>query len=990
MPKLRPWLLIVIIAVAVAMYFLIIGLRPAPEQTAPPGRPEPATLEQVESSERPVPHEPQSETSSEVEGTHAEPDIRGVIFGVVTTEHGDPVEGAWVELRGFPDQDEVWEGSEVCFYVQSNSDGAFTSPLLEAGDWYVHVIGHLRPIPFPSGRVYVEAGQRVGPVNLRVRAGDGITGRVVGPEFDPIPGAYVFSSSWFTGDIGSLSTPPDGTFVLGGLEPGRYRLRVSADGFLRHEERVDAPVSDLLVQLSRGGRIIGRVVDRETKEPVEDFSVEGAYDVRPSFRSKRWWPEEHYPGGRFEKAGLEYGTYDISVIAPGYAAETFRGICVEEDEGVEELLFELSRGATLEVTVVSAAEKQPVEGAQVFPFFVWDYFPRPSVTNAKGQCELEHLSPGWETIVIRHDEFSEKRVAMEIGEDEQRKAIEVALSKGGVPIYGRVVTGGEKPEPVAAATVQLDRWDFERGTFLCGAGDVTTDQAGEFRFGYFPPGRYELKVEHGDLAPIKLEKSFPEGWNEPLLIVMTTGGTGGRIVGKVTDSQGRPEDEAMVLSNPVGGIGDEDAFTTSDGQYVISGLPLGRHKVTLVPEGPPKAAGRAYQSKFATVRDGQDTRVDFVRGGAAVYGTVTRGGHPVGDKMFSVRPKAGFDEPKTQGIAATDGQGQYRLDGLMPGSYQIQIGVSDDGYGYHAVVREFRMGTEDQRFDIEIPLGVISGGVLNEEGEPVCGARLDLVPEKDPANRFDAIASSAAVGTGWHETSDSGSFCINGVDAGRYRLRVTAFSYGTRLLELEKQEDKDLTNLVIRLEQEAAFACRAETWDKNIPEGIVFFFSDEQGRLVQTSRVACDAEDGTYPVDGVGHERFTVTALASGYAPACCEEVPAQGEAFLLDLDFGAGHDLAVRVVDSAGVPVVGADLLLDPGTDPLLAQMLTANAMQPSEEERELKSRTEEGLTTLRHLNDGNYIVHVRCEGYEDASANVRIAGGDGNVTVRLRPRDE
>ena len=63
-------------------------------------------------------------------------------------------------------------------------------------------------------------------------------------------------------------TGPDGSFRLADLTPGQMMLNVmKRDAFIQQMRPTNAPAQDVVIELPPGGRISGRVVDKNSKNP---------------------------------------------------------------------------------------------------------------------------------------------------------------------------------------------------------------------------------------------------------------------------------------------------------------------------------------------------------------------------------------------------------------------------------------------------------------------------------------------------------------------------------------------------------------------------------------------------------------------------------------------------------------------------------------------------------------------------------------------------
>ena len=125
--------------------------------------------------------------------------------------------------------------------------------------------------------------------SLRRRVAQGIEGRVLTAEGNPVSGATVFfeRENFLRGALPSATTDRQGRFAIRDLSPGTYLVYASkeADGYplptstfhatgsiaISHVEvREQAVTSGVVVQLApRAGRLIGRIMNAATNRPIE-------------------------------------------------------------------------------------------------------------------------------------------------------------------------------------------------------------------------------------------------------------------------------------------------------------------------------------------------------------------------------------------------------------------------------------------------------------------------------------------------------------------------------------------------------------------------------------------------------------------------------------------------------------------------------------------------------------------------------------------------
>lgn len=146
-----------------------------------------------------------------------------------------------------------------------------------------------------------------------------------------------------------------------------------------------------------------------------------------------------------------------------------------------------------------------------------------------------------------------------------------------------------------------------------------------------------------------------------------------------------------------------------------------------------------------------------------------------------------------------DAQGEFRLEGLPPGIYDVVGGAAD-----HALtrVRDVEMGTAEVVVALVLPEGGrISGRVIDAStGEPLALARVEVERSLAAGASITPMRSSAL-------TDDAGAFEIHGVEPGRCSVYAYALDYAPRAisgLEVEAGADAGPVEVALRPAADAA------------------------------------------------------------------------------------------------------------------------------------------------------------------------------------------
>jgi Carboxypeptidase regulatory-like domain len=157
------------------------------------------------------------------------------------------------------------------------------------------------------------------------KLGGAITGRVIGPDGQPITDAEVSAIRITDGPRTRRSAVSDeeGNFTLAGLSPGAYTLLANAPGYVSADLPIENAIhrigENIIINMVKGGVITGRVTD-EAGEPLVGMTVsqqrlrnnEGkTTTLRAEMSSYGSWKTDDR--GIYRIYGLRPGTYIVSI-----------------------------------------------------------------------------------------------------------------------------------------------------------------------------------------------------------------------------------------------------------------------------------------------------------------------------------------------------------------------------------------------------------------------------------------------------------------------------------------------------------------------------------------------------------------------------------------------------------------------------------------------------------------------------------------------------
>jgi hypothetical protein len=243
-------------------------------------------------------------------------------------------------------------------------------------------------------------------------------------------------------DRGEGRTSADGTFAVGGLRAGTYRLTVFAPGHAMGDREVEAGTDGVEFVLETAGSLTGSVVD-DRGQPVDAFRVQarmppptptagGARVMMGPPRSE----SISSPDGRFVVDEVAPGTYVVEVSAPERANATVTNVKVAAGTATDMGRIVLGAGGIVRGSVVDAAGA-PIAAAVVTVqgigrTFAFGPTTAPeAVTDAGGTFEMRGVASGPIQVTARHPSFAESRASAEVDAAKDPPEVRIVLLQGG-------------------------------------------------------------------------------------------------------------------------------------------------------------------------------------------------------------------------------------------------------------------------------------------------------------------------------------------------------------------------------------------------------------------------------------------------------------------------------------------------------------------------------------------------------------------------------
>jgi len=436
--------------------------------------------------------------------------------------------------------------------------------------------------------------------------------------------------------------------------------------------------------------------------------------------------------GRFRLSGVPVGNYDVQaqsavlIPAPAEPGSFPQSVAVGEASVIEGIEIQLVRGAVI-TGKVTGADGKPVVGRALLlrsadkkPFHV----ARSLVsgrTDDRGVYRFYGVSPGSYLVGIGtsgdrpfYDNSDSDAVfypnvttaaeakPVQVAEGEEKTDIDIALGARprGIEVSGQVVDDETGMPMTGVAVFYGTMTTTPQGTQQMTSMQYgsPSDRTGRFYFSGISPGHYSAFVRGtfggpgGYSDPVVFDVSDSNVTN---LVVRVRAGATVKGMVVLNDPNDRAAASALgtllVYLNPIGnatpmGLAGQ---VNGDGSFQVKGVPPGRVRISITSRegGPPSYSVLRVEEDASAVNDAtisisadgsvEPIAIVVAYGSGSISGTVrlTNGGSPAGLKLRLVAKWLGAQtENGMQRTAAQiDARGNFFLERLVPGSYEIAV-----------------------------------------------------------------------------------------------------------------------------------------------------------------------------------------------------------------------------------------------------------------------------------------------------------------------------
>jgi Carboxypeptidase regulatory-like domain len=387
------------------------------------------------------------------------PRAQSVITGrVVADESGDPVANARVVANA---------GSSDRLITVTERDGRFSLPVPPGR----HGIVATKP-RFARGQVTVDAGAE--GVEIRLRRGAAISGRIIDEFGDPVVGATVFVETPKAAAVANTITDDRGGYRIGGLSAGTFNVAVRTIGPMEF-------------QSLGGGRFAGSPAQIKTYYANATTATE-AQPLEINWGDERAGVDLVLPAARAGLqpfAGRPSAVSIAQMVRESGQSSPPRVSALPPSSGVIRGRVTASNGTALSYAAVRMS---------------WDA--QAGRTDSDGRFEFRGLPAGTHRISASKVGYFEREIPVPLKQNETLDDRQWSLEAWGI-VAGRVFD--EYGDPVQGARMEVLQLRYEAGRrrlVPVQALGTATDDHGSYRLFGLRPGQYVVSAEVGSTVAV--------------------------------------------------------------------------------------------------------------------------------------------------------------------------------------------------------------------------------------------------------------------------------------------------------------------------------------------------------------------------------------------------------------------------------------------------------------------------------------------------------
>lgn len=702
---------------------------------------------------------------------------------------------------------------------------------------------------------------------------------------------------------GQAITDAKGTYTIGPIAPGRYRVRTFSPAFAIANSEISLGSGDRAkrdIAVEPLSVITGNVTDQD-RRPIAAARISPADAEWSPIAIRFLVPVWSGPDGTFvfrgssdgeitlaaKRRGLPTGKSDPVSVKPG---TTRTGVRITIPRGIEvagvvtNLNGDPLRDASIRFTAEAGPQNRMVV-RRITGLRAID--PELIYTDAAGRFTANLESGKYDALVQRQGYASVMLTAIQV--QSGIEPLEVQLTEGAT-ITGRVV----RPDGSGVSDVNVSLMSNQT---RLEPNPAVTGPDGGFTLTDLTPGPVTLWAMSFEQNIREIRTT--EAPTADLVIEIPAGGTiRGRVVDKgtgrpVTNFEVGPSGERRGAGVVMMGPANLTRFQSDDGSFELENIPEGSVELLAQAAGYVSAKMPGVEVKPGGVTDDVEIQIEP---GTRITGRVLGpDGAPVSRAGISrVAESSAGPAARRNETVATDGDGNYVLEGIPEGEIELRA----IHQSFVTETKKVKVAGREMQVDFRLGRGAdVHGVVVTETGAPVAGA--------DVSTRSAAANSSGQSA----KTDANGTFRMSGLADGRY-----SFYASKRGMVSGSVDDIAVgTGIPIRIELGAGGTITGRVLGLQPSELSVVQVVASNGSNRAHSGVS---PDGSFSLDGVapGSTRIWAEGTALMARRTSAEKVVdiSSGSRVAVDLEFGPGHSVRGRVT-RRGAPVEGASISFTP-----------------------------------------------------------------------------
>ncbi|MCA0989644.1 carboxypeptidase regulatory-like domain-containing protein [Guptibacillus algicola] len=844
----------------------------------------------------------------------------GGIAGTITDNNGNTLSGAIVE---------VFFNNVHVVTATTDNNGVYKINNLSPGFYTLNV----SKTGFSTETVGASVVENeISEANATLLPNPGtVTGTVLTSSGDPISGAVINIRDDRTGaEITQAVTNEQGAYTALGLAPGNYTIIAQAEDF-QSQFKGATIVSDQTTivdfsMLPNPSSVSGTIINAEDGLPITGSMIEiQIIDAAGSLVTTAFTNLD----GEYEVNDLTPGTFSIIASATDFQTNSATVSLLPGELKVVNI--ELTPAPGNIVGTITDISGNPLSNVSIRIVNAQGLLVGTILTDSEGMYVFNGLAPGNYTVTAIASGFQSSSAGAII-EPNETTVVNQSLESNPGSISGTVTP------LVDGTTVTLRTADdlFVASTLI--------NEAGDFTFDNLLPGQYILSATASNYRVSTAGATVVA--DEITFVDLTLVPNPSQISGVITNPDGTPVSSATVQIIDLNGSVLSSGTTDQSGEYVISNLPPGSFTVVV------SAQDFASTTGGITLDPGQIvTDANFVLipdPGTIVGQVVDPSGNAISGATVIIRT---FDNTQVRTLT-TNEFGEFLVGGIAPGSYTVTATAPNFSTEFVGALVTSNENTV-ANLVLESLVGNISGSVVDEDGNLITGDNIGI----------KLFSVSGALLQSFVANSD-GSFFINALNPGQYKINATAPNYSANTVSADVIAGATETITVPLQLLPATITGRiinSATGDGI--NGAVLTFTTSEGIPIATSTSGLDGE---YIVENIPAGSVVVSVIASDFGARSLTTVVEPGEvkSLTIELDQSLGFLTGYITNIDTGEAIAAAITLIDENGEQI--------AIVTSDDSGQFLT---EGLTP------GNYQAVAAAEGFTSRTASFSIVSNETSV---------